>query len=193
LELRVVRFRAAAFLAGAVLRFRAAAAFFPAVTRFGDFREVALRALVRSRVLEAFRAAVVLRFREAAAFLPAATRFGDFRDVLLRAAVRFLVGPERVLEAVVLRRAEGLDDASPADIVVGVVGGIIVVSVRGVGRSQAGVSGCQEGSGAFGASSVPRSSPSRSLVASEASSRSSHGQSLVLRSIGVMSDLLRGR
>ena len=191
----VVRFRAGAFRAAVrlrvvdalraavVLRLRDAAAFFPAATRFGDFRVVLLRAVVRFRDVDALRAAVVLRFRDAAAFFPAATRFGDFRVV-----VRFRAGPERVLDAVVVRRVDGLD-ISPAG---GVVGGIIVVSVRGVGRSQAGVSGCQEGSGALGASSAPCSAPSRSCVASEAPSRSSQGQSLVLRSSGVIvSDLLR--
>ena len=181
----VVRFREVeALRAAVVLRLREAAAFFPAATRFGDFRDVAFRAVVRFRVVAAFRAAVVLRLRDAAAFFPAATRFGDFRDAALRAVVRFLAGPERGLD-VVLRRVAGRDCSVP-DIGDGVVGGIIVVSVRGVGRSHAGVSGCQDGSGALGASSEPPSAPSRSCVASEAPSRSSQGQSLVLRSIGAI-------
>ena len=82
------------------------AAFFPAATRFGDFRVVALRAVVRFlavafravvrfRGVAALRAAVfrvaVLRFLVVAAFFAAATRFGDFRVVAFFAVVRFRV------------------------------------------------------------------------------------------------------
>jgi hypothetical protein len=197
--------REAAFRAGAVRRFRVAAAFFPAAMRFGDFRVVLFRAVVRFRVVAAFRA---VRFLVAAAFFPAAIRFGDFRVVPFRAVVhfrvaaaffpaairfgdfrlvdRFRAGDFEARDDVVLRRVAGRDRSPPGG-AVGAGGGITVVSIRGVGRSHAGASGCHEGSGALGASSAPRSPLSRSCVASEAPSCSSQGQSLVVRSGGVTS------
>ncbi|MGI8616909.1 MAG: hypothetical protein ACR2L4_09055 [Actinomycetota bacterium] len=189
---------------------REAAAFFPAAARLGDFRVVALRAVVRFRVVAAFlRAGAVLRLREAAAFFPAATRFGDFRVVALReaglvevvllAAVRFRV-PAFVLAAVAAFRAAvdlrvRVVTGSVAAPSIGPPRGIAVVSDRGVGRSHAGVSGCQEGSGALGASSAPRSS---AFFCAEPSVTGSSG-SFSLRSHVVrssddgMNNLLRSR
>jgi hypothetical protein len=179
----VVRFlEVDAFLrAGAVLRFRAAAAFRPAATRLGDFRAVLLRAVARFLEVDAFlRAGAVLRFREAAAFFPAATRFGDFRAVLLRpaglvdavflAAVRFRVAAFVLAAVAALRAAVDLrvrvvagSVAAPS---IGPPDGMAVLSDDGVGRSQAGVAGCQDGSGALGA---PSALSSRSLVCSRLS------------------------
>ena len=188
----VRRFRVVAALRADVVRFRVAAAFFPAAIRLGDFRVVLVREVVRLRVAAAFFPAairfgdfrVVLvrevdRFRVAAAFFPAAIRFGDFR------VDRFRAGAFEARDDAVLRFVAGRDRSPPGG-EVGAAGGITVVSIRGVGRSHAGVSGCQEGSGALGESSVERSWSSRSCVASEPPSRSSQGQSLVLRSGGVM-------
>ena len=159
-----VRFRvvAAFFRAGAVLRFLDAAAFLPAATRFGDFLVVLFRAVVRFRVAAAFfRAGAVLRFLDAAAFLPAATRFGDFRvvvraagfvDPVFLAVARFLVAAFVLAAVAALRAAVDLlvrvvagSVAAPS---IGPPSGIAVVSDRGVGRSHAGVSGCQDGAGA---------------------------------------------
>jgi hypothetical protein len=209
-DLRVVLLRAVerfrlveAFRAADVLRFRAVAAFFPAATRFGDLRVVLLRAVVRFRLVVAFRAADVLRFRAVAAFFPAATRFGDLR-VLLRAAglveavfleaVRFLVAAFLLADVAAFRAAVDLGvrvDAArvvAASVAAPSMGppGVIVRSVRGVGRSHAGVSGCQEGSGALGASrELPSSTSFACSVLSDAdSSVSSQGQSFVVRSSG---------
>jgi hypothetical protein len=209
----VVRLRLVAFFrAGAVLRLRAVAAFFPAATRFGDFRVVALRAVVRFRVVAAFlRAGAVLRLRAVAAFLPAATRFGDLRIVLLRvaglvdavflAADRFLVAAF-VLAAVAALRAEvdrrvRVVAGSVAATSMGPPRGIAVVSDRGVGRSHAGVAGCQDGSGALGASRAPRSSAAFvSSEPSEADSSASFpldGSHVVRSSDDGMNNLLRSR
>jgi hypothetical protein len=183
-DFRVVLLRAVVLLRvveafrAVVLRFRAVAAFFPAATRFGDFRVVLLRAVVRLRVVEAFRAAVVLRFRAVAAFFPAATRFGDFRVVLLRA-----VGRLRVVEA--FRAAVDLRGRVVCCVPsIDPPRGIAVRSDRGVGRSHAGISGCQEGSGLLGASrELPSSTSFASSALSDAgSSASFQGQSLVVRS-----------
>jgi hypothetical protein len=138
---------------------------------------VLFRAVVRFRVAAAFRA---VRFLVAAAFFPAAIRFGDFRVVLFRA------GAFEARDDVVLRSVAGRDRSPPGG-AIGAGGGITVVSIRGVGRSHAGASGCHEGSGALGASIAPRSPLSRSCIASEASSRSSQGHSLVVRSGGATS------
>jgi hypothetical protein len=132
-------------------------------------------------VVEAFRAAVVLRFRAVAAFFPAATRFGDFRVVLLRAVVRFRV-VEAFRAAVDLRgRVVCCSVATPS---IDPPRGIAVRSDRGVGRSHAGISGCQEGSGLLGASrELPSSTSFASSALSDAgSSASFQGQSLVVRS-----------
>jgi hypothetical protein len=197
------------------LRFLEAAAFFPAATRFGDFRVVLLRAVVRLRVAAAFfRAGAVLRFREAAAFFPAATRFGDFRVVLLRpaglvdavflAAVRFRVAAFVLAAVAALRAAVDLrvrvvagSVAAPS---IGPPDGIAVLSDDGVGRSQAGVAGSQDGSGALGA---PSALSSRSLVCSRLSDvdpsvsfhrgRSWEPSPIVRSSDDGMTNLLRSR
>jgi hypothetical protein len=157
---------------------------------------------VRFRLVEAFRAADVLRFRAVAAFFPAATRFGDLRVVLLRAAglveavfleaVRFRVAAFLLAEVAAFRAAVDLGVRVDAVRVVAAsvaapsMGppGVIVRSVRGVGRSHAGVSGCQEGSGALGASKELPSSTSFACsgVSDADSSVSFQGQSLVVRS-----------
>jgi hypothetical protein len=128
-----------AFLAAVVLRLRALAAFFPAATRFGDFRVVALRAVVRFRVVAALRAAgfleATLRLRVAAFALAAVAAF--------RAAVDLRVVAGRVI-------ASSMGPPIPVG----------MVSDRGVGRSQAGVSGRHDGSGVPGASGVLVSSTS---------------------------------
>jgi hypothetical protein len=200
-----------AFLAATVLRLRALAAFFPAATRFGDFRVVALRAVVRFRVVvAALRPATVLRLRALAAFFPAATRFGDFRVVAaLRAVVRFRVVAalraagflEATLRLRVVAFALAAVAAFRAAVDLRVVAGRVIassigppipvgmVSDRGVGRSQAGVSGRHDGSGVLGASRVLVSSTSCvcSVLSDTGSSASfqgipSWGRSFVVRS-----------
>jgi hypothetical protein len=189
---------------------RLVAAFFPAATRFGDFRVVALRAVVRFRVVAAFlRAGAVLRLREVAAFFPAATRFGDFRVVLLRVAGLvdpvFLAADRFLVAAFVLAAVAALRAA--VDRRVRVVTGSVaapsigpprgaMVSDRGVGRSQAGVSGCQDGSGALGESRAPRSSAA--FLCSEPSDTGSSasfplGSHVVRSSDDGMNNLLRSR
>jgi hypothetical protein len=156
------------FLAAAVLRLRALAAFFPAATRFGDFRVVALRAVVRFRVVAALRAAgfleATLRLRVAAFALAAVAAF--------RAAVDLRVVAGRVI-------ASSIGPPIPVG----------MVSDRGVGRSQAGVSGRHDGSGVLGASGVLVSSTSCvcSVLSDAGSSASfqgipSWGRSFVVRS-----------
>jgi hypothetical protein len=225
--LAVVRVRLVeAFLADVVLRFLVAAALRPAVFLPAVFRFLALAAFLaavfRVREVAALRP-VVLRLRVAAAFLPAATRFGDFLVVeRLRVAAAFLAAVflERVvapfLAAVFLERvvaaffaavlrlrvvaaflAAALRVAVSLVRSIGAVGGINVVSVRGVGRSHAGMAGRDEGSGVVGASSVLRSwSVSRVSSADEVSSLSvlgrSHGQSRGLRSDIVAPSSRRG-
>jgi hypothetical protein len=154
-DLRAVDFRAVDFLAVDV--------------RAVDVRAVVLRA--------AFRAGAVFRFRVAAAFFPAATRFVDFRAVDFLTvdfrAADFLavdvvaVGPRPgVMVLPVGPLSAGAVPISVDGIGVGVAVSIgpptpdVVVFERGTGRSQAGVSGCQDGSGAPDVSML-RSSASR--------------------------------
>jgi hypothetical protein len=176
----------AAFRAGAVFRFRVAAAFFPAATRFVDFRAVDFRAadllvvdfravafLAVDFLAVALRAAgAVFRFRVAAAFFPAATRFVDLRAVDFLAAdfsavVVVTVGPRPGVRLLPVGPLPAGAEPAP----VGGVGVGVAVSIgpptpdgvlfeRGTGRSHAGVSGCQDGSGASDASR-PCSSASR--------------------------------
>jgi hypothetical protein len=194
--LREVRLRVLAAFRAAAERLRVVAAFFPAAMRFGDFRVVALRAVVRFLVVAAFRAAVLrlrvvaaffaalVLFRVVAALLPAATRFGDFRVVeafFARVVEAFFaaVGRFRVvalpvalfLEATVRLRVVAFALAAVAALRAAVdrraVAGLVIassigppvpvgmVSDRGVGRSHAGVSGRQDGSGMLGASRAP--------------------------------------
>jgi hypothetical protein len=140
----VVRFRVVAALRpavfrDAVLRLRVVDAFFPAATRFGDFRVVAFFAVVRFRGVAALRVVdfleATLRFRVAAFAVAAVAAF--------RAAVDLRVVAGRVI-------ASSMGPAIPVG----------MVSDRGVGRSQAGVSGRHEGSGVLGASRVLVSSTS---------------------------------
>jgi hypothetical protein len=182
-DLRAVVLRAA-FRAGAVFRFRVAAAFFPAATRFVDFRAVDFRA-VDFRTVDllavdfravALRAGAVFRFRVAAAFFPAATRLVDLRAVDFL-AVDFLavdvvaVGPRpgvRLLPVGPL--PAGAEPVPLGGVGVGVAVSMgpptpdVVLFERGTGRSQAGVSGRQDGSGA---SDVSRLFSSASRLGSE--------------------------
>jgi hypothetical protein len=110
-----------------------------------------------------------LRFLEAAAFFPAATRFVDFRAVdflavdVVRAADVFevVVRPGVRLLPVAVRVSAGRVGDGAVSAPIGPPTGIAAGLERGTGRSQAGVSGCQDGSwdgsGAAGASSVSRS------------------------------------
>jgi hypothetical protein len=140
----VVRFRAVAALRAAVFRtavfrVRVVAAFFPATTRFGDFRVVALRAVARLRAVAALLVAVFLE----ATFRLRVAAFAFAAVAALRPAVDLRVVAGRVI-------ASFMGPPIP--------GGM--VSDRGVGRSHAGVSGRQDGSGVLGASRVLVSSTS---------------------------------
>jgi hypothetical protein len=169
-DLRAVDFlavdlRAVALRAWAVFRLRVAAAFFPAATRFVDLRAVDLRAVD-------LRAGAAFRFRVAAAFFPAATRFVDLR------AVDFLAVDFFAVDVVAVGPRPGVRLLPVGPLPAGVepipvegVGVTVAVSIgpptpdvvlfeRGTGRSHAGVSGCQDGSGASDASRL-RSSASR--------------------------------
>lgn len=169
---RVLRLRARR--AAAVFRFLVAAAFLPAATRFVDLRAVDLRAVdflavdLRAVVLRVdFLAGAAFRFRVAAAFFPAATRFVDLRAVDSLAVDVVAVGPRPGVR--LLPVGPLLGGAGPAS--VGCMGVGVAVSIgpptpdgvlfeRGTGRSHAGVSGRQDGSGASDASR-PCSSASR--------------------------------
>jgi hypothetical protein len=159
------------FLAGAAFRFRVAAAFFPAATRFVDLRAADFLAVDLRAV--ALRAGAVFRFRVAAAFFPAATRFVDLRAVdflavdVVAVDVVVAVGPR---PGVRLLPVGPLPAGAEPDSVGGVGVGVAVsigpptpdgvLFERGTGRSHAGVSGRQDGSGASDASR-PCSSASR--------------------------------
>jgi hypothetical protein len=153
------------FRADAALRFRVAAAFFPAATRFVDLRAADFLA-VDFRAVD-LRAVAVFRFLVAAAFFPAATRFVDLRAVDFLAVDVVAVGPRPGVRLLPVGPLPG--GAEPAS--VGGVGVGVAVSIgpptpdgvlfeRGTGRSHAGVSGRQDGSGASDASR-PCSSASR--------------------------------
>jgi hypothetical protein len=216
----------AAFRAGAVFRFRVAAAFFPAATRFVDFRAGDFRAadllvvdfravafLAVDFLAVALRAAgAVFRFRVAAAFFPAATRFVDLRAVDFLAAdfsavVVVTVGPRPGVRLLPVGPLPAGAEPAP----VGGVGVGVAVSIgpptpdgvlfeRGTGRSHAGVSGCQDGSGASDASRL-FSSASRlgseppvslsvvSLPGHSRGSRSDDGMCALPPRVGVISPL----
>jgi hypothetical protein len=204
-DLRAVDLRAAALRAVDLraVDLRAAAAFFPAATRFVDFRAVDLLAVdFRAAAL---RGGADFRFRVAAAFLPAATRFVDFLavDVLAvdvaarpRPGVRLLpVGPLSAGAAPIpVDGAAGVGLAAS----IGPPTPDVVVFERGTGRSHAGVSGRQDGSGASDASRL-RSSASRlgsdppvsrsvlSLPGHSRGSRSDDGMCALPPRVGVIS------
>ena len=169
-DLRAVDFLAVDFLAADFLAADFRAVDFRAVDfRAVDFRAVDFRAVdFRAAAL---RAGAVFRFLVAAAFFPAATRFVDLRAVDFLAVDFLVVGPR---PGVRLRpvgpRSAGLVPAPPAGVGVGAAASMgpptpdVVVLEGEPGRSQAGVSGREDGSGAPDAS---RLSSSASRLGSE--------------------------
>ncbi|HET6791615.1 MAG TPA: hypothetical protein VFI35_08540, partial [Actinomycetota bacterium] len=147
---------------------------FPAATRLVDLRAVDfLAADLRAVVLRVdFLAGAAFRFRVAAAFFPAATRFVDLRAVDFLAVdfvavdVVVAVGPRPGVRLLPVGPLPGAEPDSVGGVGVGVAVSIGpptpdgVLFERGTGRSHAGVSGRQDGSGASDASR-PCSSASR--------------------------------
>jgi hypothetical protein len=152
-DLLAVDFLAVDFRAAVVFRFLVAAAFLPAATRFVDFRTVDLLAVD-------FRAVDLLAVDFLAVdFLAIDLLAVDFLavDLLALDVVRVadVPSPGVRLRPVDVRVADaGLVGEGAISAPIGPPSGIVAAFERGTGRSHAGVSGRQDGSGALGASSV---------------------------------------